>query len=189
MVISDKRREETEAEKLMALGPERSKSLHNFDMPRLNWGTQRLLRCMNVNPNAEALSSAPSIGGFLLWDGGGCGFGKKSKVKSDRDGGIEAVWEKLTFDFQADGDKTLKESAVFETADSEADAGHWRPRNSTRTRAANGTSGCCSGCSANGGVSIYQMLKPIAEIRRRRHRRPYQREEEEILNFAFPARD
>ncbi|KAK7251627.1 hypothetical protein RIF29_34979 [Crotalaria pallida] len=28
--------------------PERSKPLHNFSMPRLKWGNQRLLRCINL---------------------------------------------------------------------------------------------------------------------------------------------
>ncbi|BAU02775.1 hypothetical protein VIGAN_11235500 [Vigna angularis var. angularis] len=31
----------------MATGPERSKPLHNFSLPCLKWGTQRLLRCVN----------------------------------------------------------------------------------------------------------------------------------------------
>ncbi|GFZ16071.1 hypothetical protein Acr_25g0004800 [Actinidia rufa] len=58
MVISGKGREEREAEKLMAMGPERSKPLHNFKMPDLRWGNQRFLRCIKVNPDGEALSSA-----------------------------------------------------------------------------------------------------------------------------------
>lgn len=33
---------------------ERSKPLHNFSMPCLRWGNQKLLRCMNVNSNGEA---------------------------------------------------------------------------------------------------------------------------------------
>ncbi|RDX97630.1 hypothetical protein CR513_19575, partial [Mucuna pruriens] len=31
----------------MATGPERSQPLHNFSLPCLKWGTQRLLRCVN----------------------------------------------------------------------------------------------------------------------------------------------
>ncbi|XP_043703176.1 uncharacterized protein LOC122653268 [Telopea speciosissima] len=37
----------------MAMAPERSRPLHNFDMPFLKWGNQRLLRCMKVNSNGE----------------------------------------------------------------------------------------------------------------------------------------
>ncbi|XP_010254097.1 PREDICTED: uncharacterized protein LOC104595181 [Nelumbo nucifera] len=40
----------------MAMGPERSKPLHNFSMPRLKWGNQRLLRCMKVDSNGEITS-------------------------------------------------------------------------------------------------------------------------------------
>ncbi|PSR88292.1 Delphilin like, partial [Actinidia chinensis var. chinensis] len=58
MVISGKGGEEREAEKLMAMGPERSKPLHNFKMPDLRWGNQRFLRCIKVNPDGEALSAA-----------------------------------------------------------------------------------------------------------------------------------
>ena len=58
MVISGKGREEREAEKLMAMGPERSKPLHNFKMPDLRWGNQRFLRCIKVNPDGEAFSAA-----------------------------------------------------------------------------------------------------------------------------------
>ena len=54
----------------------------------------------------------------------------------------------------------LKESTVFETADSEVNAGHWRPRNSKRIRAAKGISGCCNGCSANYGVSNAESPSP-----------------------------
>ncbi|MED6184996.1 hypothetical protein PIB30_052805 [Stylosanthes scabra] len=32
----------------MAMGPERSKALHNFSMPCLKWGHQRFLRCVKV---------------------------------------------------------------------------------------------------------------------------------------------
>ncbi|KAJ1436198.1 hypothetical protein SESBI_04224 [Sesbania bispinosa] len=36
----------------MAMGPERSKPLHNFMLPCLKWGNQRYLRCMKVPPDA-----------------------------------------------------------------------------------------------------------------------------------------
>ncbi|KAF6134964.1 hypothetical protein GIB67_037491 [Kingdonia uniflora] len=42
----------------MAMVPERSNPLHNFSMPHLKWGNQRLLRCMKVNPNEGITSSS-----------------------------------------------------------------------------------------------------------------------------------
>ncbi|PSR88293.1 Glucoamylase [Actinidia chinensis var. chinensis] len=230
IVISDKPREETEAEKLMAMRPERSKSLHNFDMPRLNWGTQRLLRCMNVNPNAEALSSTAvdrrfSVSGVengkivqrrerctepvmerrmatiklfeksLSPAAGVGGFRKKSKAESDREGRMEVVWGSVTFNLQAAGDKTLEESAEFETAESEVEPGPSRPRN-----AATGISGCCGSYSANGDVSKTSMAgsqrgdvtdAPTRETRKRRKKFSIslsQREIEEDLKAATGRR-
>ncbi|CAK9159507.1 unnamed protein product [Ilex paraguariensis] len=38
----------------MAMGPERSKLLHNFTLPsNLKWGSRRFLRCMKVDSNGE----------------------------------------------------------------------------------------------------------------------------------------
>ena len=38
----------------MALGPERTKPLHNFDLPCLKWGSQKYLRCLRVVSNGGA---------------------------------------------------------------------------------------------------------------------------------------
>ncbi|XP_062110100.1 uncharacterized protein LOC133821935 [Humulus lupulus] len=38
----------------MALGPERTKPLHNFDLPCLKWGSQKYLRCMREVSNGGA---------------------------------------------------------------------------------------------------------------------------------------
>ena len=40
--------------KSMAMGPERSKPLHNFNLPCLKWGNQRHLRCMKVSSGSDA---------------------------------------------------------------------------------------------------------------------------------------
>ncbi|KAG9450609.1 hypothetical protein H6P81_010574 [Aristolochia fimbriata] len=37
--------------------PEKSQPLHNFSMPCLKWGNQKLLRCMRVNRNGEIIRS------------------------------------------------------------------------------------------------------------------------------------
>ncbi|KAK4263822.1 hypothetical protein QN277_029188 [Acacia crassicarpa] len=42
----------------MAMGPERSKHLHNFALPCLKWGNQRHLRCMKVTPDSGGASSS-----------------------------------------------------------------------------------------------------------------------------------
>ncbi|KAM7461647.1 hypothetical protein LguiA_029768 [Lonicera macranthoides] len=42
----------------MAMPPERSRPLHNFTLPRLKWGNQRFLRCMNSNNANDQTSSA-----------------------------------------------------------------------------------------------------------------------------------
>ncbi|KAK7269783.1 hypothetical protein RIF29_22519 [Crotalaria pallida] len=57
MVFADSEEEKEEEEEeeeeenkksVMAMGPERSKPLHNFMLPCLKWGSQRHLRCMKV---------------------------------------------------------------------------------------------------------------------------------------------
>lgn len=47
--------EEERVSKSMAMGRERSRALHNFDLPCLKWGNQRLLRCMKENSGGGAL--------------------------------------------------------------------------------------------------------------------------------------
>ncbi|PSR84944.1 Pecanex-like protein, partial [Actinidia chinensis var. chinensis] len=103
---------EREAENSMAIGTERSKPLHNFTMPCLRWGNQKLLRCMNVNPTADRTennsigcriesfkkSPSPAVAGFGR-------SGLRSEAGSDGDGGIKAVGAKLMVDIQAAADK------------------------------------------------------------------------------------
>ncbi|KAF8040258.1 hypothetical protein BT93_B2486 [Corymbia citriodora subsp. variegata] len=42
----------------MAMGPERSKPLHNFTLPRLRWGSQRYMRCMKVAADSSSAAAA-----------------------------------------------------------------------------------------------------------------------------------
>ncbi|CAM8919464.1 hypothetical protein QQ045_030432 [Rhodiola kirilowii] len=67
----------------MAMTPERSNPLHNFNLPsRLRWGTQRYLRCKKLDDDApEPDRSDPS---------------KRSEGGSQ----IEAIGEKLMLDFK-----------------------------------------------------------------------------------------
>ncbi|XP_021298908.1 uncharacterized protein LOC110427684 [Herrania umbratica] len=45
-------------EREMAMGPERSKPLHNFNLPCLKWGNQRYLRCMKLDDASTATDSS-----------------------------------------------------------------------------------------------------------------------------------
>lgn len=42
----------------MAMGPERSKPLHNFKLPCLKWGNQRYLRCVKLDDASTATDSS-----------------------------------------------------------------------------------------------------------------------------------
>ncbi|XP_057508181.1 uncharacterized protein LOC130791085 [Actinidia eriantha] len=142
---------EREAEKSMAMGTEGSKPLHNFTMPCLRWGNQRLLRCMKVNPAADrrednsigrriqSFKKSPSPASPVFG-----GSGLRSEAWSDGDGGIEAVRAKLMVDLQAATDKMkvailtegLKESPPAPPAVDAAEGEAARPWNLRTRRAA-----------------------------------------------------
>ena len=132
------RPEEEEEKKLktrMAMGPERSKALHNFTLPCLKWGNQRYLRCQKEAPGemtAEEVdrrsqvdrveSSSPVTRRRELERR------RKRDWKSGIDGGgvegIDAVREKLLFDLKTATDKMKdaifrKEVAVTVAVDEE----------------------------------------------------------------------
>nr|XP_043613635.1 uncharacterized protein LOC122585573 [Erigeron canadensis] len=113
--------------------------LHNFDLPRLKWGNQKLLRCMNVDDVYGDRKQSPEsygVGGA----GGGDGFyvtgtrrreselnrrfrSRDYKFSSPEklnpvagvtgDGEIEATREKLMFDFQTEVGK-MKDAILKE---------------------------------------------------------------------------
>lgn len=132
----------------MAMGPERSKPLHNFTLPRLRWGGQRYMRCMKVAAAdsssaaaADRRSPARSHSSFqrrepdferLSWfardsDRGRRGGGIVGAVTGDEeeedggDCGIEAVRQKLMFDLRAETDK-MKDELLREEVESVAAA-------------------------------------------------------------------
>ncbi|PPS00336.1 hypothetical protein GOBAR_AA20327 [Gossypium barbadense] len=45
-------------ERGMAMGPERSKPLHNFNLPCFKWGNRRYLRCMKLDDASTATDSS-----------------------------------------------------------------------------------------------------------------------------------
>ncbi|OMO85247.1 hypothetical protein CCACVL1_10324 [Corchorus capsularis] len=50
-------------ERGMTMGPERSKPLHNFELPCLKWGNQKYLRCMKLDDASTATDSSSAAAG------------------------------------------------------------------------------------------------------------------------------
>uniref|UniRef100_A0A5B7BYQ3 Uncharacterized protein n=1 Tax=Davidia involucrata TaxID=16924 RepID=A0A5B7BYQ3_DAVIN len=105
---------EREAVKSTAMGPERSKPMHNFTMPCMKWKNQRLFRCTKVNSNGEVsvLDRASQLKKDLIrrrreveLEKGRLRMERKSKAERDGDDGIEAIREKLMFDLRIEADK------------------------------------------------------------------------------------
>ncbi|XP_054825474.1 uncharacterized protein LOC129323002 [Prosopis cineraria] len=131
----------------MAMGPERSKPLHNFTLPCLKWGNQRYLRCMKVTSDGGAASS-PSTGDRrspgLRFENSTVTRKRelegemkqqfplsardsekrmrisKSIIDDDGDDGIEAVREKIMFDLKTAADK-MKDAILRKEAGEEND--------------------------------------------------------------------
>ncbi|XP_028768246.1 uncharacterized protein LOC114733985 [Neltuma alba] len=130
----------------MAMGPERSKPLHNFTLPCLKWGNQRHLRCMKVTSDGAAAAS-PSTGdrrspGMRFENStvtrkrelagemkqqfplSGRDSEKRMRISKSRidgcDGedGIEAVREKIMFDLKTAADK-MKDAILRKEAGEE----------------------------------------------------------------------
>ncbi|KAG5532389.1 hypothetical protein RHGRI_026879 [Rhododendron griersonianum] len=160
MVDLGKRRRERETEKeesmeiMGAAAAERSRpSLHNFKMPCLQWGNQKLLRCMNVNQSGGVLNKSAALGASK-----GSIERKEERLRKSRAAegdGIEAIREKLMVDLQEAADK-MKDAILREGLEAPADAedDSVRPWNLRTRRAAckapNGTNGD-NGC--DGGVA------------------------------------
>ncbi|GAB4828856.1 hypothetical protein Ancab_018515 [Ancistrocladus abbreviatus] len=53
----EEREKEVREEFIMAVVPERSRTLHNFSFPYLKWGKQKQLRCVRVTDGANQFSS------------------------------------------------------------------------------------------------------------------------------------
>ncbi|XP_059309744.1 uncharacterized protein LOC132060852 [Lycium ferocissimum] len=95
----------------MAMGPERSKPLHNFTLPYgLKWGNQRHLRCARVESNGQISAiHRESIGRR----------GSKLRPPENQNSGegIGAVREKLMFDLLTEADKM--KNTIFKEAKNE----------------------------------------------------------------------
>lgn len=101
----------------MAMGHERTKPLHNFNLPcGLKWGNQKLLRCAKVDSNGEIArrsNGSELIGRRRREDDVIISHRRSNGVRETHVGyggggrgdGIAAVREKLMFDLQAEADK------------------------------------------------------------------------------------
>ncbi|XP_076912040.1 uncharacterized protein LOC143570221 isoform X2 [Bidens hawaiensis] len=125
MVFSGEKRQPSDEQQM-----DRLKTLHNFDLPCLKWGNQKVLRCMKVDSKGDVAGGAdrknsPETGlvigtrrrdeserGFRSTDYNNINnnninnkFSSSEKMKSVAgagDGEIEATREKLMFDFQTE---------------------------------------------------------------------------------------
>lgn len=130
----------------MAMEPERSKTLHNFSLPCLKWGTQKYLRCMKIPTDTKTETSHldrrshPSNGNRFDANRESSSsparpIATTSKFQSnnDRDNGINAVREKLVVDLKVAVNRiesSILEGRIVTEADSAAG------RRSLRTRRA-----------------------------------------------------
>ncbi|KAJ7970361.1 DUF1639 family protein [Quillaja saponaria] len=140
--------------KLMAMGHERSKPLHNFSLPCLKWGNQRFLRCVKVPPDASDPSSVdrrssrlqPKFDQFQAKQINPRNFQtspenplhnskRKSNIQNDSDNNIEEVREKLMVDLKVAA-KKLKVSVLGEGGVQDETAGNAKPWNLRTRRAA-----------------------------------------------------
>lgn len=96
------------SEKVMAMGSERSKALHNFTLSSLKWGNQRYLRCKKPSPPDDVVKvdrrspvsrteSSPATQRRELE--------RRRKRDWKPEEGIEAVREKLMFDLKTAANK------------------------------------------------------------------------------------
>lgn len=162
----------------MAMGPERSKPLHNFTLPcGLKWGNQKFMRCVKVDSDVEMRSE-------LIGRRREMGVVERHRpkfrsVNGYSGDGIEAVREKLMFDLQTETDKMknaiLRDgldvsspapapvTTVDVVSDGAAVADLSRPWNlRTRRAACNELNGSIAGAGAGGSkeTNVLPPLKP-----------------------------
>ncbi|KAF3431892.1 hypothetical protein FNV43_RR26628 [Rhamnella rubrinervis] len=121
----------------MAMGRERSRALHNFDLPCLKWGNQRLLRCMKENSAGGAFDGEADHQQSVAFRFERTPVSQRRRVfeperrgfrvpmprteSGEEEEGIEAVREKLMSDLKTAANKLkdaiLKEEAVVAEGD------------------------------------------------------------------------
>ncbi|TKY50850.1 hypothetical protein E2542_SST22356 [Spatholobus suberectus] len=101
----------SEEEESMAMGPERSKPLHNFMLPCLKWGTQRHLRCTKLPSDSAADAGdrrSPAPREFDSPPPPSNADATRTRLTRPRflaDEGIDAVREKLMLDLKTEADR------------------------------------------------------------------------------------
>lgn len=105
--------------KKTSMEPERSKSLHNFSLPCLKWGTQRLLRCVNNHNQQSSKLNSPQ---------------NNNNPIPQTDETVNAVRERIIGDLKVAA-KKLKVS-IFEENNGDDDGSNIRPWNLRTRRAA-----------------------------------------------------
>ncbi|XP_010688487.2 uncharacterized protein LOC104902410 [Beta vulgaris subsp. vulgaris] len=109
---------------MAAMAPERSRTLHNFSLPpRLNWGTQKLLRCAKLNNNENNNNNPTSSSNDTVSIKRRTSTHQNAAFRSpqppqqqpppppssssirDENNEIEVITEKLMFDFRSQVDK------------------------------------------------------------------------------------
>ncbi|XP_076902191.1 uncharacterized protein LOC143556845 [Bidens hawaiensis] len=135
--------------------------LHNFDLPCLKWGNQKLLRCMKVESTADRpeTSTPPRRNSeFRFRSSDRYRFPSSEKLPARiTDGEIEATREKLMFDFQKEVVK-MKDAILRDTTAATATVSNQTPWNlRTRLAALTAANGVDVNVNNNGEVL---KLKP-----------------------------
>ncbi|RDX64153.1 hypothetical protein CR513_57322, partial [Mucuna pruriens] len=99
----------SDLEENMAMGPERSKPLHNFMLPCLKWGTQRHLRCAKLPSDSSADAgdrrSPPPREFHSSASANADATTRHARLRFHGDEGIDAVREKLMLDLKTEADR------------------------------------------------------------------------------------
>ncbi|XP_060186157.1 uncharacterized protein LOC132615566 [Lycium barbarum] len=138
----------------MAMGPERSKPLHNFTLPcGLKWGNQKYLRCVKVDTDVGEMSSVHRRSELIQRR-----RQPEQKFRSINGEGIEAVREKLMFDLQTETDKmknTILKEGLEYPAPENATEKAWNLR--TRRAACNEPNGSKIDVNRSNGLVPIRM--------------------------------
>lgn len=140
--------------------------LHNFDLPCLKWGNQKLLRCMKVESTAGETSTPPRRNSefrFRSSDRHRIPSSEKIKLPARiTDGEIEATREKLMFDFQKEvvkmKDAILRDTTAVSTAATASNQTPWNLR--TRRAALTAANGVDVNVNNNNNNGEVLKLKP-----------------------------
>lgn len=110
--------------------PEKSKPpLHNFNMPWLQWGNRKLMRCMKVNDSSPTSFNHRRTGEIPIGRLREAEFERRGSTKKSKrvDDGIEAVREKLIVDLKTAAFK-MKHALIRDGLETPAKDAPWNLR-------------------------------------------------------------